>query len=265
MMSRPLKRFGQNFLTNPHFQLKIVEALEITPQNVIIEIGPGRGALSEHILSKNPAKCIAVEIDRNLAGELKARFRSKIELLNDDFLETNLEQWLTANRNENKVIGNIPYNITSPILFKLLDYYTRLNCAVLMVQKEVARRIAASPNTKDYGILSVIGQAYARVEYLFEVGRGNFYPAPKVDSAVIRLQFYERLEGVEDERLFRKIVRHTFNYRRKMLRNSLGRILDKTVVYSLESVALNQRPENLSVQQFKTLANEIRSKTKAVL
>jgi len=259
-MSRPLKRFGQNFLTNIHYQQQIVEALDIASNDVVIEIGPGHGALSEIILKKNPAKFIAVEIDRNLAGKLEAHYGSRIHLLNKDFLEIDLTELLTGRRLENKIVGNIPYNITSPILFKLLDHYTRLSSAVLMVQKEVAKRIAGQPNTKDYGILSVLSQTYAQVEYLFDVGRGNFYPAPKSDSAVIRLTFYERAEGINDEALFRRIVRHTFNYRRKMLRNSLGRILDKTVVYSLESVALDQRPENLSVQQFKALANEIHSK-----
>ena len=264
-MSRPLKRFSQNFLTNTHYQQQIVEALDISPNDVVIEIGPGHGALSEIILKKNPAKFIAVEIDRSLAGELKTRYGSNIELLNKDFLETELDKWLSANRLENKIIGNIPYNITSPILFKLLDQYNLLRRAVLMVQKEVAKRIAAAPNCKDYGILSVLSQTYAQVDYLFDVGRGNFYPAPNVDSAVIRLNFYERAEGIDDEALFRRIVRHTFNYRRKMLRNSLGRILDKTIVYSLESITLDRRPENLSVQQFKALANEIHSKTKTVL
>ncbi len=265
MMSRPLKRFGQNFLTNPYYQRQIVEALDIYPPDTVIEIGPGHGALSDIILKKNPAKFIAVEIDRNLATELKERYASAIELCNKDFLDIEPDNWLSVNRLENKIIGNIPYNITSPILFKLLDYHTRLNCAVLMVQKEVARRIAAYPDNKDYGILSVLSQTYARVEYLFEVSRGNFYPQPTVDSAVIRLKFLKELEGIDDEVLFRKIVRHTFNYRRKMLRNSLSRIFDKTVVYSLESIALEQRPENLSVQEFKALANEIHSKTKTVL
>ncbi|HID39536.1 MAG TPA: ribosomal RNA small subunit methyltransferase A [Calditrichaeota bacterium] len=264
-MSRPLKRFGQNFLTNTHYQQQIVEALDIASNDVVIEVGPGHGALSEIILTKKPAKFIAVEIDRNLTRKLEARYGSRIQLLNKDFLEIDLTELLAGRRPENKIVGNIPYNITSPILFKLLDHYTLLCRAVLMVQKEVAKRIAAAPNCKDYGILSVISQIYAQVDYLFDVGRGNFYPVPKVDSAVIRLNFFEKTEGIDDEALFRKIVRHTFNYRRKMLRNSLGRILDKTIVYSLESIALEQRPENLSVQQFKALANEIHSKTKTVL
>ena len=130
-----------------------------------------------------------------------------------------------------------------------------------MTQKEVAQRIAAQPGSKDYGILSVISQTYGQVEFIFNVKRGNFFPVPSVDSAVLRIDFFDEINGIENVDLFRRLVRGVFNYRRKMLRNSLSRIFDKSVVNSLNSVSLEARPESLSVQDFKNLANEINSIT----
>ncbi len=250
---KPLKRFGQNFLTNVYIQKKIVSALEIAPGDTVIEIGPGQGALTEHIVAAGPASFYAVEIDPRWCRALQERFGEKVTVLQQDVLEADLSTYGEGL----KIIGNIPYNITSPILFKLIDAYRRLSRAVLMTQKEVALRLAASPGNKDYGILSVITQTFALTRYLFEVKRGNFFPRPEVDSAVVQLDFYAEVEGLEDERLFRSVVRHCFNYRRKMLRNSLSRIFDKRIVYSLKSVNIDLRPEQLSVQDFKHLTSEL--------
>jgi len=262
-MERPLKRFSQNFLTNPYYQNKIVEAMQIKPGDFLLEIGPGRGALCPEIIKARPEKYLAVEIDRSLTALLKKQFEENIQIIEGDFLELDLGPLFLNEQNDIKIIGNIPYNITSPIIFKLLDYYNKIQSVVLMAQKEVARRITAEPGNKDYGILSVLCQTYSLAEYLFEVKRGNFFPAPNVDSAVFRLNFFSNIESINNEALFRRIVRHTFNYRRKMLRNSLGRIFSKTIVYSLDSVNLESRPENLTIQDFKNLANEIDKKIQA--
>jgi len=254
---RPLKRFSQNFLNNPIIQNKIVDALEIQPTDTVIEIGPGKGALTKHIIQSEPARTRVVEIDSRWVELLSAQFAGKIEIIQKDFLKIKLTDFADDSQSKLKIIGNLPYHITSPILFQLIDHYSLIQSAVMMVQKEVAKRIVAKPSTKDYGILSVICQTYADTEYLFEVEAGNFFPEPAVDSAVFKMHFYDKTDGLQNEVLFRKIVRGTFNNRRKMLHNSLGRNFDKSIVYSLESVDLKRRPEELTVQDFKTLTNEL--------
>jgi 16S rRNA (adenine1518-N6/adenine1519-N6)-dimethyltransferase len=255
-MHKPLKKFGQNFLTQPAIAHNIVKALAINSDDSIIEIGPGPGVLSETIISLSPKKYYAIEIDTRWAQDLKSKYGSKISLINIDFLEWDLSPVLQENKNV-KVIGNIPYNITSPILFKLLDHFSELECAVVMMQKEVARRIVSKSGPKEYGILSIFMQLFAEVDWLFEVGRENFKPSPKVDSAVLKFNFFKTVEGIDDLKLFRQIVRGTFNYRRKMLRNSLGRIFDQTIVSSLDDFDLTRRPEQLTIEDFKHLSNTI--------
>ncbi len=254
---RPLKRFSQNFLTDLVIQEKITTALNIQSADSVLEIGPGKGALTQHIIQKEPAHFWAVEIDTRWAAHLKEMYSSKIEVIRQDFLTVSLDELHQKTGAKLKTIGNLPYHITSPILFHLVDNYTLLDTSVLMVQKEVARRITAQPGTKDYGILSVVCQACAKTEYLFEVKPGSFFPAPSVDSAVFRLSFYDRIEGLRNEPLFRKIIRSVFNTRRKMLRGSLSRNFDKSIVYSLAPDMLRRRPEELTVQEFITLTNEI--------
>ena len=254
---RPLKRFGQNFLINPHISGKIVEALSIGTRDTVLEIGPGRGALSALIIEKKPAGFIAVEIDRMLADNLKEQFSGNIKIINDDILNIDLSKLAP----ELKIVGNIPYNITTPIIFNMIDQREGIKEAVIMMQKEVARRIAAdSSENKAYGILSVLCQTYASVDYLFDVKRGNFSPVPKVDSSVVKFIFKKKIDGLKDEALFKKIVRTTFNYCRKTLKNSLGRIFDKSVVYSLNEFDLTQRPEELTPRQFINLSNTLYDK-----
>ncbi len=257
-MHKPLKKFGQNFLTQPAIARKIVNSLNIENDDTIIEIGPGPGVLSENIIGKNPDKYFAIEIDTRWAKDLSKKFGTKIAILNIDFLDWDLSTFLEGNKNV-KIIGNIPYNITSPILFKLLDQFSKLESAVVMMQKEVAKRIVSGSGTKEYGILSILMQTFADVNYLFEVERNNFKPVPKVDSAVVKFNFFNKIDGIQDLKLFRSIVRGTFNYRRKMLRNSLGRIFDETIVSSLEDFDLTRRPEQLSIAEFKHLSNRIKS------
>jgi 16S rRNA (adenine1518-N6/adenine1519-N6)-dimethyltransferase len=253
----PLKRFGQNFLINTFFSEKIVQSLAISVQDTIIEIGPGKGALSQLIIAQNPQKFIAIEIDRKLSALLKEQYGSQMEIINDDFLKVDITKYGTAI----KIIGNIPYNITTPIIFSLIEQRQWVSEAVIMMQKEVAQRITATTKeNKAYGIPSILCQTYADIDYLFEVKRNNFSPAPKVDSAVVKFTFKKKIHDIKNEELFKKIVRTTFNYRRKTLRNTLGRIFDKTVVYSLDKFDLSKRPENLSIDEFKQLANTLHYK-----
>ncbi|KAA3615084.1 MAG: ribosomal RNA small subunit methyltransferase A [Calditrichaeota bacterium] len=255
-MHKPLKKFGQNFLTQPAIARNIVKALQINNQDTIIEIGPGPGVLSEIIISQKPKNYFAIEIDKRWAHDLSTRFGNEIVILNVDFLEWDFTSIIEEKKNI-KIIGNIPYNITSPILFKLLDHFSKLDCAVVMMQKEVAKRIVSEPGIKDFGILSILTQTFAQVEWLFEVGRKNFKPEPKVDSAVVKFNFFDRTDGIDNLKLFKQTVRGTFNYRRKMLRNSLGRIFDQTIVSSLDNYDLTRRPEQLTIAEFKELSNTI--------
>lgn len=256
MQYKPLKKFGQNFLIQPAIAQKIVNALNISHEDQVIEIGPGTGILTECIIQKYPAEFHAVEIDRNLAAELTRKFTDNIRILESDFLKLNLSDVISA-KYKTKIIGNIPYNITSPILFKLLEHHRVIECAVFMMQKEVAKRIVADKGTKDYGILSVMMRTYANVNYLFEVNRKNFRPIPKVDSAIVKFIFLNEIEGIENLKLYKQIVRHVFNFRRKMLRNSLSRIFAQSIVTSLDNFDLTQRPEQLSVDELKLLANKV--------
>jgi len=253
---RPLKRFGQNFLTQPAIAKKIVDSLDITEHDTIIEIGPGLGALSRFISEKKPAHYIAIEIDHRWAEHIRGLFPGQIEIIAEDFLKFDFSRLGTSHRSI-KVIGNIPYNITTPILFKLLDEPMPIKASVIMMQKEVARRIVGTPNSKAYGILSVLMQTFATPHLIFDVGRKNFKPVPKVDSSIVRFDYCPDLSDLNDPVLFRQIVRSAFNQRRKMLRNSLSRIFEQSIVYSISSVAIDRRPDSLSREEFKSLSNEI--------
>ena len=254
---RPLKKFSQNFLTNPFYQRKIIDSLHIVSTDIVLEIGPGKGALTQHIIDARPQRIITVEIDERWVNFLNEKFGDSIEIIQQDILKIDLNS-LINKAQRIKVVGNLPYHITSPILFHLIDSFHLIERAVLMMQKEVAQRLSAKPNSKDYGILSVITQAYAQVEYLFEIKRGNFFPVPNVDSAVVALNFYKEISDLADPILFRKIVRGTFNFRRKTLKNSLSRIFDKAFVNSLDETTLAKRPEQLTVDEFKQLTNQLK-------
>ncbi len=256
---RPIKKLGQNFLKDKNIALKIVDSLRLEKPDLMLEIGPGPGVLTE-LLAGRADMLAAVELDSRLASVLQNHFEKheNVDIVNEDFLKFDLHQYLLRFPGRHRgVIGNIPYNITSPVLFKVLDEFQVIEQVVFMVQKEVAERIAAPPGNKSYGILSVLCQFYAGVEYLFTVPARLFRPQPKVDSAVIRLSLQPEAEKrVADPVLFRKIVRSTFGQRRKMLRNTLSNLFPGIKLDTL-SIDLTRRPETLSVEEFVGLANQI--------
>ncbi|RMH64884.1 MAG: ribosomal RNA small subunit methyltransferase A [Calditrichaeota bacterium] len=256
---RALKKFSQNFLNQPALADKIVAALNLTPDDTVVEIGPGPGVLTRRLSNRTLHKLYAIELDPRWYEHLIEQNFPQLHLIQADF-----QEWPLLSVHEPghplKVIGNIPYHITSPILFRLRDHHRYIRQAVIMMQKEVAHRLTARPGSKAYGILSVGLGAFARIERLFDIGRKNFSPPPAVDSSVVRFSFYKDVKGLNNPALFIQIVRAVFNYRRKMLRNSLSRILDPAVVYSLQSVPLDTRPEQLSIEQFIHLSNEINNK-----
>lgn len=231
--------------------------MHLTSHDVVVEIGPGRGALTKHVASK-VRKLVAVEIDAGVVAELNKELRfSNTEVIHQDFLDFDLIALSKQEGQRLRLVGNIPYNLTSEIVLKAFDERAALRDFTFMVQREVARRLAARPGTKEYGILSVYAQLYGRMALLFPVSLHCFYPKPRVSSAVIREQLYESLPYEVDEEFFRTVVRTTFGKRRKTVRNSLKYLPWEELVQdaTISSSLLDKRPEQLSVEQFVELTN----------
>jgi len=254
----PRKFLSQHFLVNPHVARRIVEAAGLSPSESALEIGPGRGALTGLLLER-AGKVVAVEIDPGLCSLLRRRFgeNSKFRLVEGDILKVDLEVLISGG--PWVVVANLPYHITTPVLFRLAEYREKFARAVVMVQREVARRITASPGSRDYGVLSVMLRLDAHPEYLFEVRPGNFYPRPEVTSAVVRLDFTRPYSPQpKDREAFRKIVKAAFGGRRKMLRNSLRSIAPPEVLREASEragVDLSLRAEQVDIEGFVRLAD----------
>ncbi len=253
--NKPKKRFGQNFLQDENILNKIVKEINPQPEDLIIEIGPGYGALTQKLLSSTE-NLIAVEIDSELAESLKEKF-PHLELINEDFLETDLSK-LSSSGKKLRIVGNIPYNITSPILFKLIENNNLVQDAVFMVQLEVAKRMSASRGTKDYGILAVVLKYFSETKLCFKISPNVFYPKPKVFSALVHINFKEINYSEEEQKrnvrhfdeLFIQIVKASFGNRRKTLKNSLGNSIFHEIDFSNSGIDLSLRAENLSVDDF---------------
>lgn len=261
MKVRAKKRLGQHFLRDEGIAGRIVDSLcgtvaERTEGNLIsvLEIGPGMGVLTKYLLKKTGIDFKAVELDHESVEFLISTYPEIApKLYEGDFLKMDIEKVFPG---ELAVIGNFPYNISSQIFFRILDYKDKIPFAVGMVQKEVADRLASPPGSKAYGILSVLLQAWYDIEYLFTVEPWVFSPPPKVRSAVIRLKRNGRQSLDCDEELFRKVVKTCFNMRRKTIRNSLKPLSSE---YSVEdSPLLDMRPEQLSVEMFVFLVNNLK-------
>lgn len=258
---RPKKKLGQHFLTDMTIAQRIADTVDVCPDLPILEVGPGMGALSQYLLPKGREMKV-VEIDEESISYLNAampQLRNKI--VEGDFLQMDLNT-LFAGR-PFVLTGNYPYNISSQIFFKLLDYKDLIPCCTGMIQKEVAERIAAAPGSKTYGILSVLIQAWYDVEYLFTVHENVFNPPPKVKSAVIRMTRNDVSQLGCDEKLFKEVVKTTFNQRRKMIRGSIkplfgnhGKPIDAESTF-WSSEMMTKRPEQLSIQQFVELTNMV--------
>lgn len=250
---RPKKSLGQHFLHDQRVAEKIVSSLPLTPGTMtnVLEIGPGMGVLTKFLVVKPDINLAVVEIDRDSVSYLKKHFEL-LRIIEGDFLELDLN---TVFENSFSIIGNFPYNISSQIFFKALENRNAVRQIVCMLQKEVADRIASVHGNKTYGILSVLLQAYYRVEFLFKVPPGVFTPPPKVMSAVIRLTRNERTSLGVDEQLFVQVVKQGFNNRRKTLRNALKNLNLAAEVSSLP--VMDKRAEQLSVQDFISLTRSI--------
>jgi 16S rRNA (adenine1518-N6/adenine1519-N6)-dimethyltransferase len=223
---RPRKRWGQHFLCDEKVAHRIVDTAEIDAATPVLEIGPGLGALTDE-LARRAARLHLIEIDRALAARLTERFAgdARVEVITGDVLELPLERLLDPA--PTTVVANLPYNVASPVLFRLLELRARVPRAVLMLQLEMAERLTARPGSKIYGASSVIVQAFAQVRIAFRVSRRSFLPPPEVDSAVVDVRWSpEPRADVGDPELFRAVVRAAFGQRRKMLRNALRPLVE---------------------------------------
>ncbi|MBN8587477.1 MAG: ribosomal RNA small subunit methyltransferase A [Rhodothermia bacterium] len=245
----PLKRFGQNFLQDPNIIRKIVGAVQAPLGAKVVEIGPGTGALTGELLRTYP-DLTAIEVDHRAVAWLKGQF-SYLDIRLQDVLQTGWDE--LGGTRPLFVVGNLPYYITTPILFSLLDAATTVKRAILMMQLEVAQRLVAKPNTKEYGILSVVTQLYAQPQLLFKVPASVFYPKPDVVSAVIALDFFPKEEIAPniDSTYLRLVIRTAFNQRRKTLRNSLQKL------GSVPEPWTGLRAENLTPADFVALATAL--------
>jgi len=255
---RPKKFLGQHFLTDLSIARRIADTVDACPDVPVLEVGPGMGGMTQFLAVKG-RELKVVEIDFESVRYLRDHFPQLEEgIIEDDFLSMRLDH--TFQGRQFLLTGNYPYNISSQIFFKMLEYKDLIPCTTGMVQKEVAERIAARPGTKAYGILSVLIQAWYDVEYLFTVEPGVFNPPPKVRSAVIRLTRNAVSDLGCDERLLRRVVKTTFNQRRKTLRNNLRPLLSELGIEApdwLQDAFFNQRPEQLSVADFVALTQKI--------
>jgi 16S rRNA (adenine1518-N6/adenine1519-N6)-dimethyltransferase len=260
------KKFGQNFLIDTHVLEKIIRSAGITKEDFVVEIGPGIGTMTQY-LCENAREVVAVEIDRNLIPILSETLAAydNVTVINEDVLKVDLNR-LAREKNENhpiKVVANLPYYITTPILMGLFEARVPLESVTVMVQKEVAERMQALPGTKDYGALSLAVQYYCAPEIMANVPPNCFMPRPKVGSAVIRLTCHEKPPvKVEDEALMFRLIRAAFNQRRKTLLNALNNAQNlsftkEEVSKALEAMGLsvNIRGEVLSLEQFAKLSN----------
>jgi len=254
----PLKRFGQNYLQDQNIIKKIISEIDPKENELIIEIGPGQGAITS-LLLESKAHLTAIEIDKRVIDELQTRY-TDLHLLQSDFLKLNLNQFTNSSGQRIRVVGNIPYNITSPILFKLFENNTIVQDAVFMVQYEVAKRMTAKMGSKDYGILAVLLEYFGNTKLAFKVSPNVFYPKPNVDSAVVHIYFNDKRDNPEFNLMFKSIVKSAFGNRRKTLKNSLSNGIFAEVNFSKCGIDLSLRAEQLNVDDFIQLTEFVSSK-----
>ncbi len=253
---RPKKNLGQHFLTDLSIAKRIADTVDACPEIPVLEVGPGMGVMTQYLVEK-PRPLRVVEIDRESVAYLNEHYpRLRDNIIGDDFLRMDLRTLFDGQ--QFVLTGNYPYDISSQIFFKMLDNRDLIPCCTGMIQREVALRMASQPGNKQYGILSVLIQAWYNVEYLFTVEPDVFNPPPKVQSAVIRMTRNEVQHLGCDEQLFKRVVKSTFNQRRKMLRVSLRQIFDSqhpATPEFFQQEMMTLRPEQLSISQFVELTN----------
>jgi len=261
----PRKGWGQHFLEDRNILKKVVEVADIAAEDVVLEIGPGLGGMTQ-ALAHEAKKVIAVEIDARLVEILRNKLvdTPNVEVLRGDILKLDLRKHLGSEKRPVKVVANLPYQISTPLLFRFIESRDLFSALILMLQREVAERLVAPPGKKAYGPLSVLVQSVAEVSLCFIIKPSAFFPSPEVESAVIRLSWKERpMFAPEQEGWFRAVVKGCLGYRRKTLANALkhsGLLLPENLEKRLEEMGIDprRRPETLSVQEFVDLASTLR-------
>ncbi|MBN8569368.1 MAG: 16S rRNA (adenine(1518)-N(6)/adenine(1519)-N(6))-dimethyltransferase RsmA [Ignavibacteria bacterium] len=255
---RPKKFLGQNFLVDENIAKKIVASLDIQLDDYVIEIGPGQSSLTKYLITLTN-NFVAVELDKYIVEKLRAE--GKIDVIHKDFLDLDFEKDIPKFMDKSKklkIIGNIPYNITSQILFMLFDNSERVDSALLMMQKEVAKRLTAVPNTKDYGILAIQTQVFTTPKLLFNVPPTAFFPKPKIDSTVVKFEFHKAKHKIENYPLFKSLVKASFGQRRKTMRNSLKKFFeDNKLSFDNFDFDFSRRAESVSIDEYITLNETI--------
>jgi 16S rRNA (adenine1518-N6/adenine1519-N6)-dimethyltransferase len=249
---------GQNFLRDENIARKIIAAVNPQLDEIVLEIGPGEAALTKYLV-QHVRKLIVVDVDARVIKRMHEMYPSDdVEILHQDFLRTDFWEILEMRKaSKLRIVGNIPYNITSPILFHILDNRAYIHDATLMMQREVAKRLVAQPKTKEYGILAVFCQLFTDVRLLFDVSPTCFFPPPKVTSSVVQFKTLVRPRyALKDEAFFRSMVRAIFGKRRKTLRNSLSYFLNPTPLLP-EKFDLRKRPEEFALRELVELANAL--------
>jgi 16S rRNA (adenine1518-N6/adenine1519-N6)-dimethyltransferase len=265
MYIKPKKSLGQNFLIDRNIQRKIICACNLSKEDIVLEIGSGRGDLTAQ-LAQRAKKVYALEIDQRLYPFLQQALGvyDNCQIIKNDILKFNISKFLQDNRirKKIKVIGNIPYYISSPIIEHLIGYRQVIDTAFITVQKEFGRRAKASAGSKEYGSFSCFVQYYCACKILFEIKRNSFKPAPNVDSCFLSLEFREKPPVlIKNEEALFKLIRTAFNQRRKTLRNSLDGLVPQDKLKDFlqgESIDKNARPEELSLEQFASLINYLK-------
>lgn len=252
LLHQARKRFGQNFLHDQQVIQRIVRAIQPKEEDSLVEIGPGMGALTEHLVKGCPSMKV-VELDRDLVPGLRTQFFSypQFQVIEADALQFDF----SSLQGPLRVVGNLPYNISTPLIFHLLSFRQHIRDMTFMLQKEVVERLAAKPGSGDYGRLSVMVQYYAKVHSLFLVGPGAFRPAPKVWSAIVRIEPYETLPlQALNENHLQGLVRQAFSQRRKTLRNVIKSLLSEAQIRELD-IDPGIRPERLTIAEFIRLSD----------
>ncbi|GAA5317083.1 MAG: 16S rRNA (adenine(1518)-N(6)/adenine(1519)-N(6)) -dimethyltransferase RsmA [Candidatus Pelagadaptatus aseana] len=256
---RARKRFGQNFLEDDGIIRRIIKCISPKAEDNLVEIGPGKGAITQHLLEACPTLQV-VELDRDLIPVLLSQFIARypdFSIHQQDALKFDFSSLLGEPANPLRIVGNLPYNISTPLIFHLLSYHGQVRDMHFMLQKEVVDRMAAQPEEKAYGRLGIMVQYYCRVENLFDVPPESFNPRPKVDSAIVRLTPYEQLPVVaKDVKTLEKLVNTAFQQRRKTLRNSLKQLMPAAAIEALD-VDTGVRPENISLAEYVRLSDAL--------
>jgi 16S rRNA (adenine1518-N6/adenine1519-N6)-dimethyltransferase len=262
----PKKSLGQHFLIDRNILNKVVRTAQVSQEDVVLEVGPGLGEMTL-ALARKAKKVIAVEIDPKLMEILENKLVGikNVELVKSDILEVNLKSLVARERQLIKVVANLPYQISTPLLFRFIESKEVFSTLTLMLQKEVAERVVALPGKKEYGPLSIFSQLFLNLSIRFFVKPSAFFPLPKVESAVVHIVLREKpIVELEDEKWFKKVVRGCFSYRRKTLANALkhsGLTLPGSIELRLEEIGIDprRRAETLSIQEFVHLAEALRS------